>query len=114
MPDRAPAVSASLSVVRVRVFVDFWNFQLGVRHNIGPNFQLDWKKLGPWFASEAGKLILTNGDSGVLRYEGMHVYLSFDPRKPKDAGLKNLGVEYSRSLSGRAGFSDGAKAQGAA
>ena len=82
-------VASSGSVVRVRVFVDFWNFQLGIRDNVGPNFQLDWKKLGPWFAAEAGKLIFTNGGAGVLRYEGMHIYLSFDPRKPKDSGLKN-------------------------
>lgn len=79
--------SAPPAIVRVRAFVDFWNFHLSVRENIRKDFPLDWKALGPWLTTEAGRLILgAGGDIGAFRYEGMHVYLSYNPQK--DAGLR--------------------------
>ncbi len=71
--------------IRVRVFVDFWNFSLELRSQ-STAFRPDWTKIGPLFASEAAKLI----DPTVLStFEGMHVYGSFDPAKPQDAKLRN-------------------------
>ncbi|HEY8209265.1 MAG TPA: NYN domain-containing protein [Myxococcaceae bacterium] len=82
-----PATSATLKDVRVRAFVDFWNFQLAVNHEIGKDFRVDWKALGPWLAQCAGALALDPTQHGRIRYEGMHVYLSFNPKSPNDSGL---------------------------
>jgi uncharacterized LabA/DUF88 family protein len=71
--------------VRVRIFVDFWNFTLAVR-NMDASLQVDWRKLGPVLATEAGRLIDAKRPA---QYEGLHVYGSFDPAKSNDAKLKN-------------------------
>jgi uncharacterized LabA/DUF88 family protein len=71
--------------LRVRVFVDFWNFQLELKRQ-DPSFKTDWLPIGPLFASEAGKLV---DPTGLIMFEGMHVYGSFDPNKTQDAGLRN-------------------------
>jgi len=46
MADRGTSAPAPESIVRVRVFVDFWNFQLSVNRARGRGFRLDWKQLG--------------------------------------------------------------------
>lgn len=71
--------------LRVRVFVDFWNFSLSLRR-VDSGFMLDWRPVGPLFASEAGGLV--DPDTRAV-FEAMHVYGSFDPGKPQDAKLKN-------------------------
>lgn len=71
--------------IRVRVFVDFWNFSLSLRR-LDDTFMIDWKPVGPLLASEAGKLVDANA---VATFEAMHVYGSFDPSKPNDSKLKN-------------------------
>lgn len=71
--------------VRVRIFVDFWNFNLSIRHLDG-QLRVDWRKLSTVLAAEAGKLI---DPSARAQYEAMHVYGSFDPAKPNDAKLRN-------------------------
>jgi len=73
--------------VRVRVFIDFWNFQLALNKRL-PNFQLDWKKLGPWLAERAGRVFLDAGQQGRIHFEGLHIYLSHDPSKVGDEGLR--------------------------
>jgi uncharacterized LabA/DUF88 family protein len=75
--------------VRVRGFVDFWNFQLGIQEAIGKNFHLDWKELGPWLTRKAAELTLAAGQYGRMRYEGLHVYLSYNPKKPEDTKLRH-------------------------
>lgn len=84
----APAITALAPIaprLRVRVFVDFWNFSLELK-NQDSTFMTDWSKIGPLFASESARLI----DPSVLStFEGMHVYGSFDPAKPQDAKLRN-------------------------
>jgi uncharacterized LabA/DUF88 family protein len=81
MSDPANVQSTAL---RVRIFVDFWNFQLSVNGTVA-NFKVDWRKLGPVLATEAAKLVDPNR---YAKYEGMHVYGSYDPSKPTDAKLK--------------------------
>lgn len=77
--------TASLPRLRIRIFVDFWNFSLELR-NRNSSFMTDWTKIGPLFTHEAAALI----DGGAAPvYEAMHVYGSFDPNKPNDAKLKN-------------------------
>lgn len=88
MPNE-PVVAAPSSVLRVRVFVDFWNFQLGLNEEVHPEYRIDWRALGPWFTTEVGKLALAaGGANSMLRYEAMHVYVSHDPRKA-DRRFKN-------------------------
>ena len=74
-----------LQRLRVRIFVDFWNFQLSVRRQ-EENFKIDWRKIGPILTSEVGKLV---DPSTSMAFEAMHVYGSYDPAKSKDAKLRN-------------------------
>jgi len=69
------------------VFIDFWNFQLSLNHNIGRSFKPDWRKVGPVFASEAGALVAGTTQGARIRFDGMHVYLSYNPST--DARLKH-------------------------
>jgi uncharacterized LabA/DUF88 family protein len=50
---------------------------------------LDWKSLGAWLTQRAAELTVAVGQQGRARYEGLHVYLSYNPRKPEDAKLRN-------------------------
>lgn len=70
--------------VKIRVFVDYWNFQLNL-HRIGSTttgdktkFSIDWKKLGPWLALKACES--AGIDPTTHSYDGMAVYTSFDPK----------------------------------
>lgn len=71
--------------LRVRIFVDFWNFSLSLRRADNA-FMVDWKPVGPLFAAEAGKLV---DPKAQVVFEALHVYGSFDPAKPQDNKLKN-------------------------
>ena len=73
----------SQSRIRIKVFVDFWNFQLSMKR-LESEFLIDWRKLGEVIALEA--LRVADADS-VLRYEGMNVYGSYDPLSEKDRNL---------------------------
>jgi hypothetical protein len=84
----APPTHHKAGDVRVRAFIDFWNFQLAV-NKWRPNFPLDWKKLGPWLALRAGDEFVAAGQAGNVRYEGLHVYMSHNPLATKDDGLRN-------------------------
>ena len=68
-------VAPTLRPQRVRVFVDFWNFQLSANDVLGRSFRPDWSTLSRWLGVEAAALI-----SGVvasdLQFEGSAVYLS--------------------------------------
>lgn len=71
--------------LRIRVFVDFWNFSLSIR-DLDATFKIDWQKIGALLAREAG--IIIDATAPVV-YEGMHVYGSYDSNKAQDAKLKN-------------------------
>lgn len=71
--------------LRVRIFVDFWNFSLELRRQ-NSAFLTDWSKIGQLFAVEAAKLSDPNSH---CTFEGMHVYGSFDPNKPQDSKLRH-------------------------
>ena len=61
--------------VRVRVFVDFWNFQLSLNNHSGAGrFAADWKVLGGVLARAAAEVV----DEGAqVAYQGMDVYGSY-------------------------------------
>ena len=64
---------------RVQVFVDFWNYTLGVRQ-IDSSFKTDWRSLPKILTREAGNLV----DPGALAiYQGMNVYASYNKNSEK-------------------------------
>lgn len=90
MTDQTVATAVSVSAIatprlRVRIFVDFWNFSLELRRQ-DASFMTDWSKIGVLFANEAAKLA---DPASLCAFEGMHVYGSFDPNKQGDAKLRN-------------------------
>ena len=66
--------------LRIRIFVDFWNFSLELRRK-DEHFLLDWNPIGVLLTKEAGKIVDV---SMPVSFEGMHVYGSFDPLKEAD------------------------------
>ena len=71
--------------VRVKVFVDFWNFQLTVNSLRGRDFRVDWRKLGPVVAQESLEIV---DATAALAYQGMNVYGSYDPSGKDDEKLR--------------------------
>jgi uncharacterized LabA/DUF88 family protein len=72
-PIAAPAVA--VHATRVRVFVDYWNFQLSINEREGGRFQIDWRKIGPWLAAKAcGVANITNHT-----FDGVIIYTSYNP-----------------------------------
>ena len=69
--------------VRVRVFVDFWNFQLSLNQG-GDRFKADWSILGSLLAGEALQKV---DEAAHLVYQGMNVYGSYGEDEP-DRRLK--------------------------
>ncbi len=69
---------------KVYVFVDFWNFQLGLNRsvNFDKTFKIDWMKL-PDVIGEVIQLLLPNDPIFV---DEVRVYVSYDPQK--DSSLK--------------------------
>lgn len=77
---------AAMPVVnlRVRLFVDFWNFSLSM-NNVKPRFQPDWTKIGRLLAAKAAEQVdPLSGHS----FGAMHVYGSFDPASAADVKLR--------------------------
>ncbi|MCY4047356.1 MAG: hypothetical protein OXF42_04515 [Candidatus Dadabacteria bacterium] len=67
--------------LRVRVFIDFWNFSLSLKDK-NQDFKTDWHLVGRVLADEAGQII----DAGLpVSFEAMHVYGSYDPASKKRA-----------------------------
>lgn len=73
----------TITPLRVRIFVDFWNFSLSLRRE-DDAFKVDWKSVASVMVAEAAQLL-----GGPVTYEAMHVYGSYDPAKPNDAKFKN-------------------------
>jgi len=67
---------------RVRIFIDFWNFILGIR-DYNPNYRVDWQKLPVVLVVEAV-------GSGQSSYEGACVYTSINPKSSKDLTMKDF------------------------
>lgn len=79
------APSSTQAKLRVRIFVDFWNFSLALRE-ADEAFRVTWQPIGALLTAEAGKLV---NQSAQATFEALHVYGSYDPNKPSDAKLKN-------------------------
>ena len=68
---------------RVRIFIDFWNFSLGMKE-FDPAYRLDWAKLPGLLVAEATHPSISG------KYEGACVYVSVNPKSSADAGLKHF------------------------
>lgn len=66
-------------MVRVRVFVDFWNFQLGWNTNVSGLEKCDWRSLPRVLVLESGRLLQTAGVDDRLQLEETIVHASVDP-----------------------------------
>ncbi len=73
--------------VRVRVFADFWNFDISMRQRgfYSDDYRVDWRELGPCLARPAQLVV---DDTALATYQGMNVYGSYDPDSPRDDGLR--------------------------
>ena len=73
-------VSPTEHRVRVRVFLDYWNFTLDLRQTEA-GFMIDWRPLGQCLAREA---LLTVDPTARVAYQGMSVYSSYNPAGRND------------------------------
>lgn len=77
------AKSTPGDVMRIAVFIDYWNFQLTLNQKVGAlrgqdtRVKVDWRNLGKLLATEACGVLSV--DPGALSYEGCYVYTSFNP-----------------------------------
>lgn len=73
---------------RVRLFVDFWNFQLQWNEYLHPASKCDWPRLPAEFVTEAQAAIARAGIDDRLHLEETRVYASYNPDRAEDAKLK--------------------------
>jgi uncharacterized LabA/DUF88 family protein len=71
---QAPVTSSPARGRRVRVFIDFWNIVLSIKHK-DPSMNIDWAKLPRWLAARGAT------EAGITdpSYEGAHVFASYNP-----------------------------------
>lgn len=77
-----------LVVYRVRLFVDFWNFQLQWNDYLTAAVRCDWQKLPARFVAQAQTAISRAGIDAVLQLEETRVYASYNPARAEDMRLK--------------------------
>ena len=65
-----PDVAANVPRHRVRVFVDFWNYQLSMRAR-DPRFNADWSRLGPVLSRAAVEVV---DAASRDEYQGLNFY----------------------------------------
>lgn len=82
------------SKARVRVFIDYWNFQLGINERAGEElgepdhrFQLNWQRAGPVLAAHACRTVGLSEQE--YTYDGANIYTSYDPNTQKGRGYQN-------------------------
>ena len=70
--------------MRVKIFIDFWNFQLAWNtfHGKEPVVRI------PWSPRLYEVLVTSLGDTAI--YAGTHVFASFDPLSKKDLQLRRF------------------------
>lgn len=73
---------------RVRVFLDFWNFQLTWNRRAPGQGQCNWPKLPAVFIAEARKALSKAAITEPLQLEETRVYGSYNPASSKDANLR--------------------------
>lgn len=89
-----PINTGPQAVIRVRVFVDYWNFQLTINQleasAQGLNdyrFKVDWREVGPWLARKACEAI--GIDPKNHSFDGVIIYASYNPQTVEGRGFHN-------------------------
>lgn len=87
----ALSISVPAERTRVRVFVDYWNFQLTLNNKEAAErsvsdyrFQINWAALGPWLAQRACDVARVPQYS----FDGVIIYTSYDPRTSAGATFR--------------------------
>ncbi|MBS1842466.1 MAG: NYN domain-containing protein [Acidobacteria bacterium] len=78
-----------MDIVRVRIFIDFWNFQLQWNNHHGGQGTSDVVRI-PWRDSLPNLLSAEASKGQTAKYLGTHVYASIDPGNPRDSGLRKF------------------------
>jgi hypothetical protein len=71
---------------KMRVFVDFWNFQLALNGVAPADYRVDWLSLPRWLTDRTKDLVLSDPSERV-RSEGVHVYISYNSQTEKGRNL---------------------------
>lgn len=78
--------------MRIAVFVDFWNFQLGFNTALAKaqgaaevKAMVEWRAVGRELAAAAAKLL----DAANWSYEGCYIYTSFNPATEEGKKYRN-------------------------
>ena len=72
-----PATAMASSPVKIRVFIDFWNFQLTLNQKAAnPRFKIDWVTMPQIIVNEGARLLNLQDFS----YEGSKVFTSYNPK----------------------------------
>lgn len=84
--------AATVSLPRIRVFVDYWNLQLTMNQRVskemgGPDarFHIDWRRLPSWLATKAAEVTGT----GSYTYEGGIIYASYNAKTVEGRKFNN-------------------------
>lgn len=88
-----------MATARVRLFIDFWNFQLNwndYHYHAGASgvIPIPWKELPAILTAAVSK-------GQPVRFTGAHVYASIDPSNPKDGKLNKF---FHHSLASYTGY----------
>lgn len=69
--------------MRVRIFIDFWNFSLGWGRDVkdAGGGDCDWRSMPMELVREAQELVRSTGDTDALTLEETLVYASVDPKE---------------------------------
>lgn len=73
---------------RVRLFIDFWNYQLQWNEYSPADAQCDWPRLPARFVAQAQAAISNAGIADALQLEETRVYASYNPDRAEDTKLK--------------------------
>lgn len=74
---------------RVRIFIDFWNFQLSWNDHLTSQSQCDWPRLPAHLLDLTRQALATAGITETLSLEETRVYASYNPDSVADANLRN-------------------------
>ena len=75
-------------IVRVRLFIDFWNFQLNW-NDASAGCLCDWTKVPTTLVAESKNLLLSAGIDQPMLLEETRIYASILPSSPGDVRLKS-------------------------
>lgn len=74
---------------RIRIFIDFWNFQLSWNDHLTSQKQCDWPRLPAHLLDLTRQALASAGITEALSLEETRVYASYNPDTAADAKLRD-------------------------